>query len=57
MACLQRFSGRRRGSIAVGKYADLSVFDTDFMVADPNAILQAKTVMTVVGGQVVVDNR
>ena len=25
--------------------------------ADPNAILQAKTVMTVVGGQVVVDNR
>lgn len=51
------FQEQDRGSIAVGKYADLSIFDTDFMTADPQSILKAKTVMTVVGGKVVVDAR
>jgi predicted amidohydrolase YtcJ len=36
----------------VGKQADLSVFDTDFLRAKPAAILTAKTVMTVVNGRV-----
>ena len=42
-----------RGSISVGKLADLSVFDTDFMTAAPQNILGAETVMTLVGGKVV----
>jgi predicted amidohydrolase YtcJ len=46
------FQEERRGSISVGKQADLSVFDTDFLRAKPAAILTAKTVMTVVNGRV-----
>ena len=41
-----------RGSIEVGKRADLSVFDTDFMTADPVDILEATTIMTMVDGRV-----
>ena len=51
------FQEDERGSITAGKYADFSIFDTDFMTADPQSILKAKTVMTVVGGKVVVDAR
>jgi predicted amidohydrolase YtcJ len=47
------FQDAQRGSIEVGKQADLSIFDTDFMTADPSDILAAKTVMTVVDGRVV----
>lgn len=47
------FQEKQRGSISVGKQADLSVFDTDFMTAEPAAILQAKTILTVVAGRVV----
>ena len=36
----------------MGKQADLSIFDTNFMTADPSEILSAKTVMTVVDGRV-----
>ena len=46
------FQEKRRGSISVGKQADLSIFDTDFLRAKPAAILKAKTVMTVVNGRV-----
>jgi predicted amidohydrolase YtcJ len=35
------FQEDRRGSISVGKLADLTVFDTDFMQADPADILKA----------------
>ena len=47
------FQEDRRGSISVGKQADLSIFDTDFLRAEPAAILNAKTVMTVVKGRIV----
>jgi predicted amidohydrolase YtcJ len=47
------YQENRRGSIEVGKYADLTVFDTDFMQADPAEILNAKVVLTVVGGRTV----
>ena len=47
------FQEAERGSIEVGKQADLSIFDTDFMTADPSEILAAKTVMTVVNGRVI----
>lgn len=46
------FQESERGSISVGKYADLSVFDTDFMRAPPAQILNAETVMTIVGGRI-----
>ena len=41
------------GSIAVGKWADLTVFDKDIMTVPVAEILTAKNVMTVVGGRVV----
>jgi predicted amidohydrolase YtcJ len=47
------FQEAERGSIEVGKQADLSIFDTDFMTAHPSEILAAKTVMTIVDGRVV----
>ncbi len=47
------FQEAERGSIEAGKQADLSIFDTDFMTADPSEILAAKTVMTIVDGRVV----
>jgi predicted amidohydrolase YtcJ len=46
------FQEPHRGSIALGKRADLSVFDTDFMTADPAKILEAKTIMTMVNGRI-----
>ncbi|MEM0912590.1 MAG: amidohydrolase [Pseudomonadota bacterium] len=46
------FQENDRGTIEVGKQADLSIFDTDFMSAAPEDILKANTVMTVVGGKI-----
>lgn len=46
------FQEHERGSIEVGKQADLTIFDTDFMTAEPADILNAETVMTIVGGKV-----
>ena len=40
-----------RGTLEVGKQAELSIFDTDFMTAKPAEILEAHTVMTVVDGR------
>lgn len=47
------FQEEQRGSIELGKYADLTVFDTDFMQAAPEDILKARVLLTVVGGRVV----
>ena len=41
------------GRIEVGKLADFSVFDRDLMTVPEAEILQAKTVMTVVHGEIV----
>ncbi|MEO0436057.1 MAG: amidohydrolase [Pseudomonadota bacterium] len=46
------FQEAERGTVEVGKQADLTAFDVDFLQADPQAILQAKTLLTVVGGRV-----
>jgi len=51
------FQEHKRGTLSVGKQADLTVFDTDFMTAEPQQILKAKTVITVVGGRVAFDAR
>lgn len=39
------------GTIEPGKRADFTVFDTDFMTAEPRDILKAKAVMTIVDGK------
>jgi predicted amidohydrolase YtcJ len=41
------------GSIEVGKKADFSVFDKDWMKIEPIEIMNSETVMTIVGGKVV----
>jgi predicted amidohydrolase YtcJ len=45
------FQEAERGSIRVGKHADLTILDTDFMTAEPAEILKARTIMTIVGGR------
>ncbi|HET9275649.1 MAG TPA: amidohydrolase family protein, partial [Gemmatimonadales bacterium] len=47
------FEEDRRGTIEVGKWADLTVFDRDIMRVPEAEILGAKCTMTVIGGEVV----
>ncbi|MBI5768561.1 MAG: amidohydrolase [Verrucomicrobia bacterium] len=47
------FQENERGSIAVGKVADFSVFSADIMTIPEEEILKARCVMTIVGGEVV----
>jgi predicted amidohydrolase YtcJ len=47
------FEEDRRGTIEVGKWADLTVFDKDIMRVPEAEILSAKCTMTVVGGEIV----
>jgi predicted amidohydrolase YtcJ len=44
------FTETEQGSITLGKRADLSIFDTDFMTAKKQNILKAKTKATIVNG-------
>lgn len=46
-----------RGSIEVGKYADLTVLSADIMTIRESDILKTKCVMTVVGGEIAYDGR
>jgi predicted amidohydrolase YtcJ len=46
------FRENELGMIKPGYRADFTVFDTDFMTADPKAILKAKALMTMVDGKV-----
>lgn len=41
-----------RGTIEVGKKADFSIFDKDWMTIEPIEIMQSETVMTIVDGKV-----
>jgi predicted amidohydrolase YtcJ len=47
------FEEDRRGTIEVGKWADLTVFDKDIMRVPEQQILTARCTMTVVGGDIV----
>jgi predicted amidohydrolase YtcJ len=49
------FEENIKGSIAVGKYADFTVFDKDIMKIPENQILKTKVEMTIVNGEVVFD--
>ena len=45
------------GTIEAGKLADFSVFDRDLMTVPEAGILKARTILTVVGGEIVYDAR
>ena len=47
------FEEHKKGSIAVGKLADLVVLDGDLEGLEPEGVLESKAVMTLVGGEVV----
>lgn len=46
------FLEERKGSIEVGKWADLTVFSQDLMAVPDDEILNTEVVMTIVGGKV-----
>jgi predicted amidohydrolase YtcJ len=46
-----------RGSIEVGKWADLTVLSDDIMKIPEPAILETRCVMTIVGGEIVYESR
>ncbi|MBS0661116.1 MAG: amidohydrolase [Verrucomicrobia bacterium] len=52
-AAYAAFEEGERGRLKVGQWADLSVFDADLMQVEPAKILQAKCVLTMVGGEIV----
>ncbi len=45
--------GRRRGKLTAGYQADLTAWDTDLVTAEPEAILSARVMAAMVGGEVV----
>lgn len=51
------FQEDETGSIEVGKFADITIFDTDFMTASGPEILAAKPILTLVGGRPAFDGR
>ena len=48
---------QRLGTIEVRKYADLTVFDRDLRTCPEAELLEAKVLLTVVGGRIVYDGR
>lgn len=50
------FTNTEQGSIELGKQADLSIFDIDFMQAEKQKILEAKTKATIVNGVITYSN-
>jgi len=51
------FEEDKTGSIEVGKQADISIFDTDFMTATGDEILASKPLVTMVNGRLAYDGR
>lgn len=43
----------RKGRLVPGQLADIAVFDTDFFTVAPEKILEARCLMTVLGGEIV----
>ena len=48
---------KEKGSFEPGKLADIVVLDRDILTIDPNEIIEAKAVMTIVGGEVVYERK
>jgi predicted amidohydrolase YtcJ len=56
-AAFAAFEEDHRGTITPGKWADLTILDQDIMTVAELDILKTKTVMTVIGGEIVHDRR
>jgi len=52
-AAHQMFLEKKTGSIEVGKYADIAVWDTDLYSAEPEAIKNMQCQMTLLEGEIV----
>lgn len=52
-AAYQDFQETKKGTIEVGKLADLAVIDRNILTIDPSEISEIKTLMTIIGGKVV----
>ena len=50
------FLEEKVGSIEVGKYADLAVFDKDILTIEPSEILETRVAYTIVDGRIVYEN-
>ncbi|MEC7724365.1 MAG: amidohydrolase [Planctomycetota bacterium] len=50
-------SEQRLGTIELRKYADLTVFDRNLLTCSERELLEAKVLLTVVGGRIVYDGR
>jgi hypothetical protein len=48
---------KEKGSFEPGKLADMVVLDRDILTINPNEIIEAKAVMTIVGGEVVYERK
>jgi len=51
------FGDDKKGSLEKGKYADLVVLDRDIMTCDAKDLIDAKALLTVLGGQVVYSDK
>jgi predicted amidohydrolase YtcJ len=51
------FEEEIKGSLTAGKLADFVVIDRDVMTCEPREILQTRVLMTVIGGEVVFEQR
>ena len=47
------FAEKEKGSLTVGKFADIVVLDSDLFALAPEKLKDAKVVSTVVGGRIV----
>ncbi|WP_425390925.1 amidohydrolase [Ekhidna sp.] len=52
-AAYAAFREDRKGSIEVGKWADLTIFDKNIMTIPEDDILDTKVMMTIIGGEIV----
>jgi predicted amidohydrolase YtcJ len=51
------FMEKDKGSIAIGKFADLAVLSQDIFTVPPQELPKTQAVLTLVGGKIVVDRR
>lgn len=51
------FEENHKGSLTAGKLADFIVIDRDVMTCEPREILQTRVLMTVIGGEVVYEEK
>ena len=56
-AAYASFTESALGTLELGKRADLSVFDRDLLRVEPRELLQARAMLTVVGGAIVYERR